>query len=129
MTAWRRLLFLCLLLPASSLLAKSVIQIESRLQTIKNYPSWLILLRNVDDGSVVPWQYDFRTPYWLVFPEGHDYQVIASEMSFNGTQVLHNFCNLQDGILSNKSMQIVLYGNLVPASETLRCHVIRYANG
>ena len=129
MTRYWLLLLCLLLLAAPSLPAKSIIQIESRLQKIQNYPSWLILLRNADDGSVIPWLYDFHTPYWLIFPEGHDYQILASEMRFNGKEVLHNFCDLQDGVLSGKSMQIVLSGSLMPASETLRCHVIHYSSG
>lgn len=120
--------FLAIAFPA---LARPVIQIESQLTAIQDNPTWLILLSNVDDGSIIPWMHEFSSSksYWLVFPEGRDYRIVASELRFAHNTVFSNFCNLQDGILSNQSMQVFLRGKLNPAGDALDCRVTSWNSG
>jgi len=110
--------------------ARPLIQIEGQLKEIKANPSWFILLRNVDTGSIVPWMLDLQGPFvhWSVFPEGHDYQIIASEMRFNDNTVLHNVCDIEDGIVSGRSLQITLKGQLTPTSDTFDCRKMSWSD-
>ena len=124
------LLVTALLCAAFPALARPVIQVQGQLTGIEDSPTWLILLSNVDDGSIIPWMHDFGQGRsdWLVFPEGHDYRIVASELRFAHNTVFPNFCSLQDGILSDRSVQIFLRGKLSPAMDSFNCHVFSFAS-
>ncbi|MDX1901578.1 MAG: hypothetical protein SFW66_06190 [Gammaproteobacteria bacterium] len=105
-----------------------VIQIDSyfRNPSIANNPSWLLILRDEETGTVTPQLFEFTKPSaaWVVFAPGHMYRVTASELSFNAHTKINNFCQLQDGILAGQSMWIRLSGTFSP--QTIICHISKY---
>lgn len=121
------LLFLCI----TKSLAMPVVQIQGDLRTVSGNPRWLILLRNPDNGSTTPWMYDVKQAvnHWVILPGSHAYQIVASELLFNDRTIFHNFCGIEDGVITGKSMQITLSGQLSPTTDTIRCHVISYPYG
>jgi hypothetical protein len=104
-------------------------QINTHLNSFVGKPSWLIIIRDVTTGQVLPFLYDFNTTenFWLGFTFAHAYQVTVSDLEFGPPNtVIHNFCHLQDGILDRESFTINLTGDLTPNRHTSFCHIFKY---
>ncbi len=106
------------------------LQINTHFRSILGSPTWLLIVRDVDTGVVIPYMFDIRNydNFWIAFTYGHSYRVTVSTLKFGPFAVIHNFCRLEDGILSRRSMIISLTGNLTPNRFSSRCNVIKYNN-
>lgn len=107
-----------------------VLEISTHFSSIIGKPSWLLEIREVETGRVLPYIYDVKNEdnYWIAFTTGRSYRVVASTMTFGPYAKIKNFCNLEDGVLSGKSMQIILTGQLTPDTHNFRCRVIKFAD-
>jgi hypothetical protein len=106
-------------------------QINTRLNSYVGKPSWLLIIRDVETGQVLPYLYDFNGTenFWVGFTYAHSYQITVSELEFGPPNAtIHNFCHLQDGILDHQSFTINLSGDLTPNRRTSFCHVFKYKN-
>lgn len=114
---------------AETLLSGDSIQIYTEFRSIVGKPSWLLILRDEETGQVLPYVYDIHNNdnFWIALAMSHHYRVTASTMSF-GPCVIHNFCHLEDGIISWHSMSITLKGSLTPNRYTSHCYIQRYKN-
>jgi len=104
------------------------LQIYTHFKLIEGKPSWLLILRDQESGQVFPYLFDVKQNdnFWVAFSKEHDYKVTASEVKFGPCAVIHNFCHLQDGVLSGKSMYVTLSGVISPNRQTAHCHVTTY---
>ena len=105
-----------------------VIQINTNFRSIIGKPNWLLIIRNEETGQVFPYIFDITVQdnFWLAFTYGRTYRITASKLTFGPYAIIHNFCNLEDGMLSGKSMIITLTGDLTPATATSHCKVMRF---
>lgn len=127
------LLSLCLLsiLPAKAQPENpfgQTLQISTYLDAIVGKPTWLLMIRNVDTGVILPYLFDVRDydNFWIALTYGRSYRIIVSNMQWGSHKIIHNFCNLENGILTNKSFVITLRGKLSPNRDTSDCQVIKY---
>lgn len=104
------------------------IQIYTYLRSIAAKPIWLLILRDEQNGQVLPYLYDVRNydNFWLALTLSHTYRITTSTLTFQSQAVIPNFCNLEDGVIDRESMSITVSGDLKPDSQTLRCHAVRY---
>ena len=105
-----------------------VLQINTDFSSIQGKPSWILIIRDLQNGQVIPYIFDLSSNqnYWLAFTYGRSYRITSSQMKFGENKVINNFCGLESGILSGVSMTIYLHGKLTPNSKTSECHVSRY---
>ncbi len=106
------------------------LQIYTNFKSIWGKPSWLLIIRDVDTGLVSPYLFDIQKNdnFWVAFSYGHNYRITASVLQFPGCAEIKNFCNLENGIISGKSMYMTLSGVLSPNPFMLKCHVMKYAD-
>lgn len=113
------------------------IQIYTRLHSFVGRPSWLLVIRDIDNGQNIPYVYDFYhgNNFWLAFTFSRNYLITASTLSFSPysrdpdkTKVIHNFCHLESqGLISHgQSLTIQISGDLSPNPSTFICNVARY---
>lgn len=114
----------------NSLDQTQTLQIYTQFRYIVGAPTWLLIIRDVDTGLISPYVFDIRNNdnFWVAFTYGHNYKVTASTLTFGRFAVIKNFCNLENGILSGKSMYMTLTGILTPDPKSLRCRVIKYSD-
>lgn len=115
---------------AQPILAGETIQIYTEFHSVIGKPSWLLILRDMNTGQVLPYLYDIRNNYnfWLALPMSHNYRVTVSTLTWGPFAVIHNFCHLQDGILSWRSLNVTLKGNLTPDRHDSHCYIQSYKN-
>lgn len=133
MRAQRNFILCLILLFCSSLtfgknFLGETLQINTHFRSLTGKPTWLLIVRDVDSGQVSPYLFDIRKNdnFWLAFTFGRAYRVTASTLKFGPYAVIHNFCHLQNGILTGKSMAITLSGDLTPNPEDFNCSVLKY---
>jgi len=104
------------------------VQINTRFRSITGKPVWLLVLRDANTGVVVPYMYDLRLTdnFWLALSSGRNYIITASTLKFGPFAIIHNFCHLEDGVLSGTSMIIRLSGDLTPVPSTFKCQVSKF---
>jgi hypothetical protein len=104
------------------------LQISTHLSALVGKPTWLIMLRNVDTGEVLPYLYDVREydNFWIALSFGRSYRIEASNMQWGSNIVIRNFCHLEGGVFTNKSFIITLSGKLSPNQNLSHCDVIKY---
>jgi hypothetical protein len=104
------------------------IQVNTHFRSVVNAPEWLLIVRDVRSGQVLPYLFDIRDNdnFWVAFTLGHSYRVTASKLKFGPYAVIHNFCGLEDGIISGESMYVTLRGDLTPNPGSVKCHIIKY---
>jgi hypothetical protein len=123
------LLTLCSLLCTSSLYAQAAqtLTIYTHFKEIVGNPSWLLVLRDMNSGEVLPYLFDIKHEdnFWLAFSKEHAYRVTASVLKFPPYATINNFCGLQDGVLKGKSMYITLKGTISPDPRTSKCYVTK----
>lgn len=112
----------------NSLENTQTLQIYTHFRSIVGKPTWLLIIRDVNTGLVSPYVFDIQNNdnFWVAFTYGHNYKITASTLSFGRNAVINNFCHLENGILSGKSMYMTLTGVLTPNPRTLHCNVLKY---
>ncbi len=127
------LLSLCLLFMAISHAQAiypigQVLQINTHFRTIVGKPTWLLILRDEQTGQVLAYQFDIKKNdnFWIAFSTTSTYRVTVSNLKFGPYAVINNFCRLENGIITGKSMFISLTGTLTPDPKNSRCHVKKY---
>lgn len=106
------------------------IQIYTQFKYFVGKPTWVLIIRDVDTGLVIPYIFDIRNNenYWVAFTYGHNYRITSSNLKFGTYAEISNFCGLEDGILSGTSMYMTLTGVLTPDVKTSKCFVHQYKN-
>ena len=106
------------------------LQINTHFTAVYGKPTWLLIIRNMTTGKILPYLYDIRNEdnYWIALTEGQVYRVTVSTLTWGPFAKIHNFCHLENGILIKKSMFITLTGKLSPDTKRFQCHIIPYAN-
>jgi hypothetical protein len=107
------------------------IQIYTQFQSFIGKPSWLLILRDIDHGQVIPYVYDItkNDNFWLAFSYGRNYKITVSQLNFYPYGIkIDNFCGLVDGrIMRGESMYMTIRGDLTPRRRwSIDCHVMRY---
>jgi hypothetical protein len=110
------------------------IQIYTRLTSFVGKPSWLLIIRDIDNNENLPYLYDFEQGdnFWLAFTFGRNYLITASNLVFNPypNKKISNFCGLESNgrIIRGESLYITIQGKLTPNTNTFTCSVLRYAD-
>lgn len=104
------------------------IQINTHFRTLLGNPVWLLILRNEESGAVVPYLFDIRQKdnFWVAFAFGRIYRVTVSNLKFDEHFSISNFCGLESGVITEKSMFITLSGDLTPNRSSSQCHILQY---
>jgi len=136
---WKKLVFtLVIILTASLSQAQpanpfgQVIQIYTHFdREIVGKPTWVLILRDVDTGQVLPYLYDVRDQdnFWIALSFGRNYRIVESLMKFYPSgRKIKNFCGIEDGILKERSLYITLTGRLSANRYSSNCQVM-YSKG
>lgn len=115
------------------------IQIYTQLHSFVGKPSWLLIIRDVDNGQNIPYLYDIErgNNFWLAFTYGRNYLITVSSMQFapyrrfpDRKKIVNNFCNLESNghIIRGESLYITIAGDLSPFGDGYTCHVSRFAD-
>lgn len=115
------------------------IQIKTRFHSFVGKPSWLLVIRDVDNGIVYPYLYDITRgeDFFLAYTYSRNYLITVSRLQFSPyrtdpyrSKKIENFCNLQSNgrIVRGQSIIINISGNLTPNTNTFTCHVLKYAD-
>lgn len=112
---------------ANSLLQQTL-QIHTQFKSILGKPTWLLILRDMESGQILPYQYDIKQNdnFWLAFSSEKSYRITVSRLKFGNFAAINNFCGLENGVLFGKSMYITLTGTLTPDPASSKCHVMKY---
>ncbi len=104
------------------------IQISTYFHSVQGKPTWLLILRDVDSGRVLPYVYDIRNNdnFWIALSWERNYRITVSKVSWGPFATINNFCHLEDGVISGKSMIVRLRGDLTPVRNTAKCDVLEY---
>jgi hypothetical protein len=104
------------------------IQINTHLNSLQGKPTWLLVLRNVETGQVLPYYYEIKNfdNFWIALSFGRNYRITASTLQYEAHKTIQNFCQLQDGIISGKSFVVSLTGDLRPHRNNYQCHVLKF---
>lgn len=104
------------------------LQVQTHFRSVLGNPTWLLIVREMETGRILPYQFDIEenNNFWVAFTAGHSYQVTVSEVTFGPYAKIKNFCRLQNGVISGKSMWIVLSGRLTPNRYQSHCTVTKY---
>ena len=104
-------------------------QINTRLDSYVGKPAWVIIVKDVATGQVVPYFFPIyeQEQFWVNFTFTNAFRIILSELQFGPPDaIIRNFCHLQDGILDRESLIINLTGRLTPDRRTSNCNVQRF---
>ena len=115
------------------------IQIYTRLHSFVGKPSWLLIIRDIDNNENILYLLDFKRGknFWVAFTYGRNYLITVSELQFSPyrrdpyhIKKIKNFCQLESWgrIIRGKSLYITINGELTPNTDTFSCHVSRYAD-
>lgn len=107
---------------------KQTIQINTHFHCVFAKPTWLLIVRELDTGRVLPYIFDIvnNDNFWVAFSTSHHYQITASTLKFGPYAVIHDFCHLEGCPVSDKSFFVRLRGDLTPNPNTMRCIVSKY---
>lgn len=124
--------FLSLIMFTSFVKARETIaqtlNIYTNFKSIVANPSWLIELRDIESGQVLPYLFEIQENknFWLAFSKQRSYRIVASILKFGPYVTINNFCCLENGILTGKSMYIRVSGTIAPDLRRTRCRVIQF---
>lgn len=106
------------------------IQIHTFFTSIYGSPTWVLIVRDVRTGQVLPYVFDFYNEenFWVAFTAGRAYRIMASNLKFGPYAVVNNFCHLENGIIDGESYIVTLKGQLSPDPRSYRCFVEKYKN-
>src|SRR5579864_529478 len=70
------------------------LQINTHLDSMVGQPEWLLIIRDVDSGIVIPYLFDFKENdnFWVAFATARNYKVTVSNLNFGRLGVITNFC-------------------------------------
>lgn len=104
------------------------IQISTHFKTITGNPSWLLEIREMQTQEVTPYLFDITDSenFWLAFTKTNSYRITASTLKFGPFAKIKNFCGLENGIITDKSMSVILSGDLSPDPTRIKCKVFKY---
>lgn len=116
------------------------IQINARLHSFVGKPSWLLIIRDVDNNRTIPYLFDFKrgTNFWLAFTYSRNYLITVSNLQFSPysrdpykIKKIKDFCHLESHgrIIRGKSMSVTIKGHLSPNQDTFSCHISKYTDG
>lgn len=99
------------------------ISINTHFGCVSGSPRWLLILRDIDTGQVIPYVYDIHSENnaWVAFTYGRTYQITVSTLTFGPLAVLHNFCGLENLSFRDTSLHIRLTGALTPDRFGFQC--------
>lgn len=106
------------------------LQINTYFHSIIGKPSWLLIVRDMQSQKVTPYLFDLRNDesFLMALTYGHAYRVTVSTLTFGPCAIIHNFCGLENGVITGQSLFITLKGNLTPDPGSSKCHVEKYAS-
>lgn len=106
------------------------ISIDTHFNCISGSPSWLLILKDIDTGQVIPYQYDIHEENnaWVAFSYGRAYQITVSTLTFGPFAILHNFCGLENLVFRDTSLNIHLTGALTPDRFGFQCERLPFKN-
>ncbi|OGT45915.1 MAG: hypothetical protein A3E83_02410 [Gammaproteobacteria bacterium RIFCSPHIGHO2_12_FULL_41_20] len=107
------------------------VQIYTHFSEIIGKPSWLLVIYDVDTNQVLPYMFDITEldNFWVAFSFSRNYRIAASTLRFFPFPTsIHNFCHLEDGVVSGQSFYVTLSGPLTPNRRLIHCQVMRYPN-
>ena len=107
------------------------IQIYTHFRSIIGKPVWLLIIRDLDHGQVLPYLYEFKSGdnFWLALTHSRNYQITVSSLRFDPRRSkINNFCQLQSGVIRGKSLYITMDGDLRADTSRFNCNVSRYAD-
>lgn len=124
------LLFSCVCLPTLAANINQTVQINTRFSSIIGKPTWLVIIRDIKSGQVLPYQFDIKNNenYWIAFSSERAYRITASYLKFGPYAKIENFCHLENGILDGQSLIVSVTGQLTPNPKNTKCHVIKQRN-
>jgi hypothetical protein len=104
------------------------LQINTHFRNILGKPTWLLILRDIDNNQVLPYIYDIeeKNNFWIAFTYGHTYQVTASTIRFLSGAEFANFCNLEHNIFHDQSMFVTVSGDLTWNRQKSVCRVRKF---
>ncbi|OGT61535.1 MAG: hypothetical protein A3E85_05505 [Gammaproteobacteria bacterium RIFCSPHIGHO2_12_FULL_45_12] len=108
------------------------IQIYTHFSAYQGHPVWLLIIRDLDRGQVLPYLYEVtqKDDFWLAFTYSRNYIITVSDLTFNpGKGKIHNFCRLENRNLHGESLYITLSGHLTVDTRDFTCQVSRYQDG
>lgn len=110
------------------------IQIYTQFKKITGNPTWLLIVRDIDNNQNIPYLYDIKKGdnFWLAFTFGRNYVITVSSMAFNSPnkKKISNFCGLESNgrIIRGESLYITINGHLSPNRNTVNCNVLKFAD-
>lgn len=117
------------------------IQISTRLRSYIGQPSWLLVIRDIDNNQTMPYLFDIKrgNQFWLVFTYGRNYLITASTMQINtyrsrrndfNTYKINNFCHLESNgrIVRGESLYITITGDLTSDGSGISCQISRFVD-
>lgn len=117
------------------------IQIYTRFHSFVGKPTWLLIIRDIDNNQNIPYLFDITkgNNFWLAFTVGRNYLISVSRLQMNTYQSrtntfrnyrINNFCNLESNgrIIKGESLYITIEGDLFPERDAYTCNVSSYAN-
>ena len=115
-------------LKANAQTAEQTLQIRTHFQQQIGNPTWLVIIRDMQNGRLFPYLFDIRQKdnFWVAFSNSRVYRVTVSQLKFDSFAVTNNFCDLENTVMDGKSIFITLTGILSPDSSKINCHVLRY---
>lgn len=105
------------------------LNISTHFTSIVDKPSWLLELRDMESGLVLPYLFDIRNNdnFFFAFSKEHSYRVVASVLKFGPYATIKNFCKLESGVITGKSMLISITGVLSPDPRKTFCRVNKFS--
>lgn len=118
-----------------------IIQINTRFHSFVGKPSWLIIIRDLDNQQNVPYLFDITRGenFWLIFTHSKNYLITTSRMQIStyqsrcndfGSYELNDFCHLESHgrIIRGESLYITIDGALSSKTDSVSCHISRFAD-
>lgn len=121
-------LLLLILLPLHAERVAQTLSISTHFKKIVGNPTWLLELRDMESGEVLPYIFDIKEKnnFWVAFSKERSYRINASVLKFGPYRTINNFCYLENGILTGKSMYISITGKITPDLRNTKCRVIKF---
>ena len=104
------------------------VQINTHFKKVYGNPSWLLIIRDMDNGRVFPYMFDIKNTenFWVAFSHSRSYRITTSTLDFGPFAVIHNFCHLENGVYEGQSLFVTLSGTLSPVPGSFNCRIMKY---
>lgn len=117
------------------------IQIYTRFHAFVGKPTWLLIVRDVDNNQNIPYLFDITRGYnfWVVFVPSRNYLITVSRLQISSYQSrtntfknirVNNFCNLESNgrIFKGESLYVTINGELRPNRDAYDCNISSYTD-